>query len=46
MGFPGLFRASTAPAVAKATMNVSPTTLSRPFPLWPAWLAGSGCTAS
>ena len=42
MGFPGLFHASSAPTVAKATMNVSPTTMSRPFPLLAASVAGSG----
>ena len=42
MGFPGFFHASSAPTVAKATMNVSPDTLSTPFPPVSASLAGSG----
>ena len=42
MGFPGLFQASSAPTVAKATMNMIPTAPFSPLPLKLASLAGSG----
>src|ERR1700722_14353910 len=42
MGLPGRFHASSAPTVAKATMNTPPTAPSSPLPLWSASFAGSG----
>jgi hypothetical protein len=45
MGFPGRFHASSAPTVAKAAMNTTPTTPSSPLPAWLASFAGSGYRA-
>ena len=45
MGFPGRFHASSAPTVAKAAMNTTPTAPSSPLPAWLASFAGSGYRA-
>ena len=42
MGFRGRFHASSAPTVAKATTNPTPTTPSNPLPLRLASFAGNG----